>query len=273
MEWKRRLDRWRQELPRHFFLPLGSLELSGLTTREQLRPEQALEGDFRSMPAGTPWGARWEYGWFKGRAVLPEEARGQRIVLRVDVGAESLVFVNGRAAGAVDQAHREITLTTSGLPGRRYEILVEGYGGHGPMVEGGGPVAYGRESVPEPGPTQRVTGESTFGIWVEEAYQLYLDVETLRYVGGFFDRDDLRHLDEDTLRQVVSWADDSSLRRAEIAQGLKDFTLLVDYEVPFPEMLETIRAARQRLKPLLACVNGSTAPTFFAVGHAHLDVA
>jgi alpha-mannosidase len=38
-------------------------------------------------------------------------------------------------------------------------------------------------------------------------------------------------------------------------------------------MLETINTSRERLRPLLACVNGSTAPTLFAFGHAHIDVA
>jgi len=60
---------------------------------------------------------------------------------------------------------------------------------------------------------------------------------------------------------------------AEIDQVLREFTLIVDFELPHAEMLETIRACRERLRPLLACVNGSTAPTLFACGHAHLDVA
>jgi len=107
--------------------------------------------------------------------------------------------------------------------------------------------------VPEPGPTQATVGESTFGVWEEEVYQLTLDVYTL-----FELRD---HLDP------------NSLRVAEIDAGLRDFTTIVDFEIPHDEMLETIRAGRARLKPLLDCVNGSTAPTLFAFGHAHLDVA
>lgn len=274
MEWKRRIDRWRQELPRHFYRPLGTLDLDGYTTQEQLTPEQALQGAFRPLPPGTPWGAKWEYGWFRGQVVLPEEARGQRIVLRVDVGAdESLVFVNGRAAGARDHGHHEITLSRSGVPGERYEILIEGYAGHGPRVEGGGPVAYGRESVPEPGPTQQVMGQTTFGIWDEEAYQLALDVETLRFIAGHVDPDELRWLDAEGLRHALDAAGDTSLRKAEIEQGLKDLTTIVDYELPPAEMRATFRAARERLRPLLECRNGSTAPTFSAIGHAHLDVA
>ncbi|HNT76130.1 MAG TPA: glycoside hydrolase family 38 C-terminal domain-containing protein [Anaerolineae bacterium] len=253
LEWQRRIDRWREELPRHFYRPLGPVPLEGFVTLEQLTPADALAHDFAPMPPGTPWGAKWEYAWFKGRVVLPEDAVGQRIALRLDVGAESLAFVNGAAAGAVDWAHKELTLALSGVPGATYDVLVEGYGGHGPMECHAGPTPPDRETVPEPRPTQRVIGASTFGVWAEDVYQLWVDVETLYQLRGLLDAD--------------------SLRVAEIDAGLRDFTRIVDFELPRAEMLATVQAGRARLKPLLECVNGSTVPEMFAFGHAHIDVA
>jgi alpha-mannosidase len=253
LEWLHRIERWRNALPQLFYLPLGTIELSGFTTREQLSAAEALRREFRPMPTGTHWGAKWEYGWFKGSFELPPAALGQRIVLRLDLGGEALVYVNGQAAGARDREHTEITLTTSGVPGQRYEVLAEAYAGHGPTPTGSGPVLHGQVSVPEPGPTQAVIGSNTFGIWNEDAYQLWLDVETLFHL-----RNNL---------------DPESLRVAEIDRGLRDFTLIVDLELPYPEILASIRAGRERLRPLLACVNGSTAPVLFLCGHAHLDVA
>ncbi len=253
LEWRHRIDSWRQELPRHFFRPLGALDLEGFVTRAQLPLEQARQGEFRPMPPATRWGAKWEYGWFRGSVLLPPEAAGQRIVLCPDVGGEALVAVDGRLAGAVDREHRSITLTRQGVPGARYEILIEAYAGHGPLVVGAGPTPPGRETVPEPGPTQAVIGESTFGIWNEDAYQLWLDVETLFQ-----------------LRELL---DPNLLRVSEIDAGLRDFTLLVDFETGDEERWQSFRTARERLRPLLACVNGSTAPTLFAFGHAHIDVA
>lgn len=252
-EWRARIERWRDELMRHIYRPLGLVELAGFVTRDRLSTAQALQGRFKPMPPGTRWGAKWEYGWFKGRVTLPPEARGKRIVLRPDVGAESAVYVNGKAAGAVDARHREITLARRGASGKTYDVLIEGYAGHGPHVTSVGPAPLGHAVIPEPAPTQATVGESTFGIWEEEAYQLTLDVYTLLEL-----RD---HLDP------------NSLRVAEIDAGLRDFTTIVDFEVPREEMLETVRAARARLRPLLECVNGSTAPVLFAFGHAHLDVA
>ncbi|NLO82298.1 MAG: alpha-mannosidase [Clostridiales bacterium] len=252
-EWRHRVLAWKEELTRHFYTPLGEIEWEGFTTQQQLTYHQALECDFKPMPTGTKWGAKWEYGWFKGYITLPEEAVGRRIVLRIDVGGESAIYVNGRNAGAKDNEHNEVTLTMSGTPGEQYQILVEAYAGHGPRIVRTGPTPPDRVTVPEPGPTQAVVGTSTYGIWEEDVYQLWLDVQTL-----FEIRENL---------------DPDSLRVAEIDAGLKDFTLIVDFELPYEEMMKTIRAGRERIKPLLECVNGSTAPTLFAFGHSHIDVA
>ncbi len=253
LEWRHRLESWREELPRHFYRPLGEVELEGFVTLEQLAPEQALDRVFVPMPSGTQWGAKWEYGWFKGEVALPEAVLGKRVVLAVDVGGESLIFVNGKAAGARDRQHSEITLAQSGVPGTRFELLVEAYAGHGPRVAHAGPTPPDRETVPEPGAAQTTVGETTFGIWHEDVYQLWVDVETLF--------------------QVRENLDPDSLRVAQIDQGLRDFTLIVDFELPSDEMLETVRACRERLRSLLVCVNGSTSPEMFAFGHSHIDVA
>ena len=253
IEWQRRIENWRNELPRHFYRPLSAVEMAGHTTAAQLSVAEAQRGHFQPMPEGTPWGAKWEYGWFKGQVVLPEEARGQRVVLAVDVGGESAVLVNGLPAGARDDFHREITLTACGVPGETYDVLVEGYAGHGPRVCGVGPTPPERVTVPEPDPNQTVVGRSTFGLWEEDAYQLWLDVDTLWGV-----------------RQSI---EQGSLRVAEIDRALRDFTLIVDYELPHEGRVATFRACRERLKPVLACVNGSTAPTMFMFGHSHIDLA
>ncbi len=254
IEWTRRIDLWRNALKENFYRPLGTLALEGFVTPRQLAPVEALTGTFQPCPAGTAWGAKWEYGWFRTTVVVPAAAKGQRLELKLDVGAESRVMVNGKAAGARDQQHQTITLARRARPGDSFDILVEGYAGHGPMVCGAGPVTPpGRLSVPEPGPTQVHIGESTFGIWQEDVYQLWIDVETLA-----------------ELRNAL---DQNLLRVAQIDEALMEFTTLADLEAPLPELLAGVRNARARLQPLLACVNGSTAPTLYAYGHSHIDVA
>ena len=258
-EWINRITHWDNTLWQICYEPLGTLELSGFVTRKQLSYEQAQKHNYQPMPVGTPWGAKWEYGWFKCDLTLPEITAGRRIVLYMNPASkpsddgECLVWVNGKVVGSYGWARQEITLTRNGIPGEHFSILVEAYAGHGPLVMGGGPTRYGQESVPEPGKTQVVVGESNYGIWREQAYQLALDFTTLF--------------------ELRNRLDPASLRVSEIDQGLKDVTLLIDLELPEPDMLETINLGRDRLRPLLACVNGTTAPTFFAFGHAHIDVA
>lgn len=250
--WKRRLEGWQKAITDSIYLPLGPIALSGFVTKDQLTPQQAVAGEFSPMPAGAAWGAKWEYGWFKGSVFLPEAAAGRRIAAVLDAGDESVVWVNGREVGAIDFGHKEVTLTASGKAGERFDILLESYAGHGPREAGGGPVIFGRETVPEPGPTQAAIKDVSFGIWREEVFQLAMDFTTLLST-----RDAL---------------DQNSLRVAEIDRGLMDASYVIDMELAEPEMLETVKAGRARLKPLLECTNGSSAPVFFTMGHAHLDV-
>ncbi len=253
LEWRHRLDSWRAEIPRHFYNALAAIDLEGFTTFDQLTPEQARQADFTLMPPGTHWGAKWEYAWFKGTVTLPDTAAGQHIVLAVDVGGESIVYINGVAAGARDRQHAEILLAESAVPGTRYDLLIECYAGHGPRNSSVGPTPLWRESVPEPPAAQAVVGETTVGVWHEAVYQLWLDVETLW--------------------QLRENLDENALRVMEIDAGLRDFTLIVDFELPLNEMVATVQAARKRLQPLLDCVNGSTAPVMYGFGHSHIDVA
>jgi alpha-mannosidase len=260
-EWKRRVDRWQEAMWENLYRPIGKIDLNGFTTQDYLTETQARAGNFKPMPVGTPWGGKWEYGWFKGEVVVPAEAAGMRLAVQLRANGrqdswavgESLVWINGKVMGSVGWGHREMTLTESAKPGERFELLLEAYAGHGRIFVGNGPVPHGSESIPEPPPAQVTVGESTFGIWREELYQLAVDFTTLREL-----RD---HLDE------------YSLRVAEIDQGLMDVTQIFDIELPEPEMLETVRQARLRLKPLMECTNGSTMPTLHAFGHAHLDIA
>ena len=254
LEWKHRVERWEKALWDACYRPLRNVELSGFATTDQLTPEQAFLRTFQPMPPGTTWGAKWEYGWFKACIVIPEQAYGKRVVIRLDPGGiESLVWINGRAAGSLGWGHKEITLTTHAKAGEQYDILMESYAGHGHITVGDGPYPHGVESVPEPGPAQVTVQESTFGIWREEIYQAALDFTTLF---GLSQR-----------------LDPLSLRVSEIDEALMETSLIIDLEQPEDEMFASIRTGRERMRPLLERKNGPTMPTLFAFGHAHIDVA
>ncbi len=267
-EWEDRLKAWISALKKEFYEPLGEIVLEGFCTYDMLSPEEAEQRRFTRMEPGTAWGRTWEYCWMRGDILLPEAAAGQRIVMDLNQGGEATLFVDGRAFGTrradwVRERHHHISdqfLTLSGVPGQRFHLLMEAYAGHdyprdnqgrqvlGPMIGDSGD-AY---TVRDESVTRQVLGRSTFGVWHEEAYQLWKDVSTLN-----------------DLRAVL---DPASLRAAEIEEALERFTVTVDFEQPRSRRLADYAAAREELRPLMEAKNGSTAPQFYAIGNAHIDI-
>ncbi|MCR5753377.1 MAG: alpha-mannosidase, partial [Acetatifactor sp.] len=86
-----------------------------------------------------------------------------------------------------------------------------------------------------------------------DAYQLFMDVNTLY--------------------QLFKILDGNSLRAAKIADALEQFTLQVDFEQEREERILDYRKAREKIRPVLEAHNGSTMPTFYAIGNAHIDLA
>ena len=62
-----------------------------------------------------------------------------------------------------------------------------------------------------------VLGQLTYGIWNEDAYQLYMDLETLRL--------------------LIDQVDPESLRADHIASAREQATLAADIEQPLPERI------------------------------------
>ena len=265
-EWQHRLRHWLETLKKDLYLPLGPIEVESFMTMDQLTPEAAARGDFAPMAPGTKWGHTWEYCWMRGRVVLPQAAAGKRVVMDLQTGGESTVFVDGRSFGTrraewVHVPHHYIVdnfLTADGEPGRAYDLLVEAYAGHFfPESDlhgcATGPVLPGSYRDPKVEGERAVLGEMTFGIWNEDAYQLYIDLDTLLSLGDMLDPE--------------------GLRADRVASALEQATLIVDFEQDLEGRVESYRAAREALKPALAAVNGTTAPVFYAIGNAHLDLA
>ena len=159
-EWKGRLDHWIETLKKEFYEPLGEIEFKGFLTFDQLTAEQAqAREDFAPMPEGTRWGEEWQYAWMRAEIVLPETAQGQRIVMNLDPGGESTIFVNGKSFGAcradwVGIPHHHYvdqTLTMEGQPGERFDLLLEAYAGH-PLWADAPPVRCGRAIMRRPIP-------------------------------------------------------------------------------------------------------------------------
>ena len=263
-EYRDRLNHWQRTIQQDFYMPVQPIAFEGFVTMAQLTMEEAAKGDFRPIPKGFQWGHTWEYMWLRATVELPQACAGQTVVMDLNLGGEATLFVNGRAFGTrraewVDTPHHYIVdqiLTESAVPGERFELLFEVYAGHYFPNAGGcatGPVLPGSYQDPKQEGRRTAMGHSTIGVWQEDAYQLWLDVSTLQML-----------MDE---------LPDTSLRAAKIAEGLEQYTLLVDFEQPRATRLADYRKAREALAPLLAVHNSATTPRMSTVGNSHLDLA
>jgi alpha-mannosidase len=260
-EWRRRIEHWQKTIPQMLYRPLGAVPVKAFFTHEQLTQRQAQKKRFRPIATGTPWGSKWQYGWFSGTFTIPAQADGQRIVMRTGTsrspwpasGGDTVVYIDGVAAGTEDWAHEHVPVVKKGKAGRKYQFLAEIHAGHGNTPVGHGPVPHGRVPIPEPPPTQRTVGEATFGIWDEELFQAWMDFETLLQV-----RDNI---------------DSESLRVVRIDDALRRFTIALDLELPPDELRAAIKNGRACLRDALACHNGPTTPEMYCFGHSHIDVA
>ena len=253
-------------LKNDLYEPLGEIKLEAARTNEQLSYEEAQKLSYTGVEPGFTWGNIWEYCWFRGSFTLDERAKGQRIVLDLQPNGESTLFVNGKSFGTYRAPWLRVPhqfmvdnfLTASAEGNETYDFVMETYAGHyyPEAPEGGcatGPVMPGTYEDPAVEGERRTLGKSTYGIWNEDAYQLYIDV--------------------DTLIQLLEVLDPTSLRAAKVEEALEKFTLIVDFEQDKEGRIASYREAREALRPVLEAKNGSTAPTFYAVGNSHLDLA
>ena len=240
--------------------PLGEITLEGFSAPSVLNLREAETYPRDPWPAGTAWGMPWDYAWMFGRFTVPEEARGERIVMDLNPGGEAVLYVNGSVFGArradrMAHPHQYISdqaVCRSAEGGETFEIALEVYGGT-PL-----PDHPGRPVFPEDGVTftrigPAVTGHSTFGIWNEEAYQLWLDLTVLRDVHDYLDP-------HDPFREALA---DSFARLLDT----------LDMEQPLPLRRQAYVDARQLIVPLVNAHNGTFAASMGVIANSHLDYA
>ena len=265
IEQKHQLEAVIHALKRDFYHPMGEIALSGFVAQESMLLPEAQLQPRRPIPEGTVWGKAWQYAWMFGEITVPEEAKGKRIVMSLNPGGESTLFVNGmpfgtRRAEWVTHPHHYIVdqmLTNDARGGETFALALEVYGGT-PLPEdttgrrSTGPV-FPEEGVrmqPEPTPAM---GKNTFGWWNEDAYQLWLDLAMLY--------------------DIFETQPENSYLREKIGFELDHLLDTLDMEQSVDKRIEAYRQAREQIAPLMQAKNGTFAPSMSVIGNSHLDVA
>lgn len=261
-EYIRKIRRFMEVIPRRMYQPCREqIVFEGFVTKERLSLEEAQSREKRPFSVGETWGKKWEYGWFFTTITVPQECKGQRVVFRAELG-EGLVFLNRRAYGSLDREHKMILLTEQAQGGEVFDIAMEIYAGHA-----------GHDGIPEttnvlpctvaviPEENKKEFSEETeqktvrageIGIFQEPVFQFWMDMRTLYELRGHFDN--------------TSW------RQAQIDKCLQQVCDTVDVEAELSEFISMTENVRKIMEPQLACKNGSSAPTMYAIGNSHLDL-
>jgi alpha-mannosidase len=244
-----RIGQYLAFLENNAYRELAGLEFEMFETEKTWRrpPEDAV---WQKVETPCPWGREWACFWFRAEFTAPK-TRGA-LFLSVLPNADSLVFIDGKPAGAFNIYHTKLRIAGDGL---RHTLHIESYSGH----EHGG-------CGPFEGPSIFVNLGKTLpqfpnmfegGVLLERreaVYALYYDVAAL------FD--------------LAKKLDDASLRKARILKGLYD-ALLEDLSLNSEgaELEQAAAQAARRIAPLLMAKNGSTVPSAYLIGHAHIDHA
>lgn len=256
-EYRKKVKSFIENIPKRIYNPIAEVEFKGFFTYDRLSLDEASKCKKETLAAGMKWGKKWQYGWFFADIIIPDELKQKRVVFTADIG-EGCVFVNGEVFGSFDREHSYITLSRYAGENENFSIAMEMYAGHSGIkfeLEQEHAVCVIPENILEEFPTdqtQRTVKNGSFGVFYDEVFELWMDIQILY--------------------DLAENLDGNTLRRAKIEKALCDMCDCVDIELPQNEFLASVEHGREILKPALKCKNGSTVPTVFAVGHSHLDL-
>lgn len=232
-------------------------DLKSLSERSVLRIENIAAaihgGEYAPFANGAEWGQDTARDWmdFCFTVVTPENYRG-RVVLSIVTGREGMplltnpqfvVWVNGEIAQAFDTQHTSLLLEEQAVPGKSYDILLQGYA-----------------NSEYPGRGVRHITPPRMNIFLKD---VCADVEQLVY-------------DLEVIRQSVALVDEDSRSREQALYTVCEALNLLDLRQPYSGVFhESVAAAREYLREHYyeTAQSDETAVCADVVGHTHIDVA
>lgn len=252
---------WLEEL---IYQPLQEIELE-IAESDNYIPFTAADSlEYSPIKNNTAWGQEWGSAWFRGsyqiNAQIREEITARedcRLLLVAETGGESLVYIDGQPAGALDRQHGEILLQRSELEPGFHRIMIQSYAGH---------------RVPEitPMPTELQKNCFTEADFLTELPQVYQRCRLVVRNQAAWQL----YFDLTTLLEVARELPRESLRRHQLLKILSRTVDQITWETEDREKRnrEFARAAEE-LAPELAKKNSPTTPELNLIGHAHIDIA
>ncbi|OME80682.1 alpha-mannosidase [Paenibacillus sp. FSL A5-0031] len=234
------LDRLKEQI----YKPLTDLKVTAWVTEEPVSYEDRESGRKIELAAGDRWGNLWDCAWFHFSGKVPQEAKGSKIVLLIDVNGElCLVDEEGTPTQGLTNINSEFDYSL-GLPGKRVVHISESAQGDEEIDlwgDAGCNDLFGRFR-------SGTLKEAQVAICHENIHQLYYDAEVLL--------------------ETADRLPEGSARRARILQSLYEASHIL---TSLSE--ERVAKASKLLREQLDKRGGDSVLTISAVGHAHMDLA
>lgn len=224
---------------------VSQLKAEGAVTEEPVKYEDRLSLSYREYKEGECWGELFDCAWFHVTGRVPEDVKGKHLVLQLDFSGEGLIFdADGCPVRGITNvsSHYDYNL---GMPGKRIVQLTEESKG-GEIVDLW--VDCGCNDL--------------FGNFKGEGKIIDLKIAEVN--------DKARNLyyDMTVLRDMLGCIDAESPKYYSILYALQDaVNCLSDYEE------EEYDKAMECTRRILEKEGGDSSLTFYATGHAHIDLA
>lgn len=247
-----RVDKFIYQLKESLFDKVCKFEIKVARSKDPVEFSQRQKLKYSDMGEGETWGKNYSNAWFHLKAKIPSGWNRERIWAHLNFGSEALIFSNagapvqGLCQGSVFDASFDrnlLKLDARTMRGRHIEFWVEAAANH----------LFGLDQKPDPKPEDADRHGSfagtlkfaNFGLFNEEVWGLWMDMETLRGLA--------RSLPADEVRVARCW------------KALGD---AVDV------YLDDVKNAAAARKVLAGVLNSGAAGSdlqTLAVGHAHID--
>jgi alpha-mannosidase len=200
----------------------------------------ATKGPWEVVEPGYRFGPAYRTVWFKLSGTVPEQFRGEEVVVFAEVGGERTVWKNDSPTHGIDGPHSFFTLVKGAKGGEKIEVYVQSYTRNAQVR------CHGREPKREP------LVETVDGATVSTVDR---DIQALYYDSAF-------------AQDLLGALDHSDPSYATVLRALND--VCNHYAGGSPDW---VARSRKTLRDALGSLNGELKHAITPVGHAHLDSA
>ncbi|MEI6579658.1 MAG: glycoside hydrolase family 38 C-terminal domain-containing protein, partial [Eubacteriales bacterium] len=230
-----------------------------------------LSGEWKNFEIGDSWGANDDLSaFFKTSVTVPEDFAGEKVVLDLCTGGESLVYLDGKIKNGLSLSQRNrVLISACAKGGESFEL----------MIEAGAHCAdYSSKRLKTPVETYVFTRAEVYAVdeFVESYYfDMMLAVEALcAFEGNYFRFNGrfMRDLPREYYALIKSMQSDD-LMHDKLRYALDMSFRLLDLESGRERLHETIVESKVIYNRLFADMKYASPVSLSLVGASHIDVA